>query len=228
MITILSETTKNPITKIGMMAGVCWNGDITDPEKNYRRGMDCILSEHGRTLEFPDVELVLDGYSARCIREWYTHIGGAPTRLQSSTRYVKWEGDGFMDNFVLPPSVKKAAESEDAASALKAFENSFMALLDSLEKNGAAKEDIAMFYPLGMKTKIVDKRNLRNLVEMSHQRLCSRAYWEYRHLMQDICNALSEYSEEWKWIVDNLMMPKCEVTGWCKERKSCGRKPRKD
>ena len=65
MITILPETTKNPITKIGLMAGVCWNGDTTNPEKNYKRGMDCILCEHGRTFEYPDVELIIDGYSAR-------------------------------------------------------------------------------------------------------------------------------------------------------------------
>lgn len=188
--------------------------------------MDCILCEHGRTFEYPDVELVIDGYSARCIREWYTHIGGGPTRLQSSTRYVKWEGNNFADNFVIPPSVEKAKENEEAKTCLADFEKSFMNLIDSMEKAGVPKEDIAMFYPLGMKTKIVDKRNMRNLVEMSHQRLCTRAYWEYRKLMKDICSALSEYSEEWKWIVDNLMKPKCEVVGFCKEKKSCGRKPK--
>ena len=55
----------------------------------------------------------------------------------------------------------------------------------------------AMLLPLGMTTKSVDKRNVRNLIEMSHQRLCNRAYWEYRRLMGDICAALREYSEEW-------------------------------
>ena len=228
MITILPETTNNRITKIGFMAGVCWNGDTTNPEKNYKRGMDCILCEHGRTFEYPDVELIIDGYAARCMREWYTHIGGSPTRLQSSTRYVKWEGSSLSDNIIVPPSVEKAsAANQEASNAFQEFEKSFMNLLASMEKSGVPKEDIAMFYPLGMKTKIVDKRNMRNLIEMSHQRLCTRAYWEYRKLMKDICEALSQYSEEWKWIVDNLMKPKCEVTGFCKEKKSCGRKPHK-
>ncbi len=234
MIKILDETTKNPITKIGMMAGVCWGGNIEDPEKNYKRGMDCILSEHGRTLEYPDVEMIIDGYSARCIREWYTHIGGAPTRLQSSTRYVKWSEDGMTEKtFVTPPSVKKAAGAgTPEAAALDAakadFEKAFINLVQSAETAGVPREDIAMYYPLGMTTRIVDKRNMRNLVEMSHQRLCTRAYWEYRQLMNDICKALSEYSEEWNWVVDNLMMPKCEVVGFCKEKKSCGRRPKKD
>ena len=43
-ITILPETTKNPITLMGQRAGVCWGGNVEDPEKNYKRGMDCIIS----------------------------------------------------------------------------------------------------------------------------------------------------------------------------------------
>ena len=84
-IILLPETTKNPITLIGERAGICWGADISNKEKNYKRGLDCILSNHGRTLEYVNVEMIIDGYSARVIREWYTHIGGAPTRLQAST-----------------------------------------------------------------------------------------------------------------------------------------------
>ena len=63
---------------------------------------------------------------------------------------------------------------------------------------------------------------------MSRQRMCTRAYWEYRELFNDICKALSEISEEWKWIVDNLFKPKCEQFGYCTEKKSCGRKLKKE
>jgi thymidylate synthase (FAD) len=40
--------------------------------------------------------------------------------------------------------------------------------------------------------------------------------------------ALSEYSDEWKYMVDNYFMPKCEVSGFCTEKKCCGRKPYKE
>jgi len=93
-----------------------------------------------------------------------------------------------------------------------------------LERLGVPREDIAMLLPLGMTTKIVDKRNLRNLIEMAHQRLCTRAYWEYRKLMADIMKALSEYSEEWAFLVFNFFEPKCEVMGYCNEKKGCGRR----
>ena len=100
-ITILKETTKNPITLMGERAGICWGADISDPIKNYQRGLDCIKSGHGRVMEYVNVEMVIDGFSARVIREWYTHIGGAPTRLQASTRYINY--DNF--DYVVPPNI---------------------------------------------------------------------------------------------------------------------------
>ncbi len=220
-VTILEETSKYPITLIGKRAGVCWGSDVTDNEKNYKRGMDCIKSNHGRTLEYVNVEMVIDGYSARCLREWYTHIGGMPSRLQASTRYIDYTKNGGFD-YVIPPSIERNAEAKEK----------YIALMKSINDNCAAfekeydipREDSAMCLPLGMATKIVDKRNLRNLIDMSHQRMCTRAYWEYRQLFNDICNSLSEMSDEWKWIVDNLFKPKCEVLGYCPEKKSCGRK----
>ena len=219
-IIIIEETTKNPITLMGQRAGVCWGANIEDPEKNYKRGLDCIISGHHRVMEYVNVEMILDGYSARVIREWYTHIGGAPTRLQASTRYIKYEDF----KFVTPHTVEKNPEAK------KIYEETMKMIADNAAKLenefGIAREDAAMLLPLGMETKIVDKRNLRSLIEMSHQRMCTRAFWEYRELMRDICNALREYSEEWAYLVDNYFMPKCEVSGFCTEKKSCGRKPR--
>lgn len=220
IITILPETTKNPITLMGMRAGICWNADTSNAEKNYKRGMDCIQSKHGRVMEYVNVEMIIDGYSARVIREWYTHLGGAPTRLQESTRYID-EGDF---EYIIPQSINTVMKSQVYSEVMEKISESYK----ELQTLGVPKEDIAMILPLGMTTKIVDKRNLRNLVDMSRQRMCTRAYWEYRELFRDICNALREYSEEWSWIVDNLLHSKCDEVGYCTEAKSCGRKAKKD
>ena len=105
-ITILPETTKNPITLMGARAGCCWNANISDDEKNYKRGLDCIKSGHGRVMEYVNVEMVIDGYSAKVLREYYTHIGGSPSRLQESTRYINYsKGSGF--EYVTPNSIVK-------------------------------------------------------------------------------------------------------------------------
>lgn len=216
MIAILEETTRNPITLMGRRAGICWGADINNEEKNYRRGLDCIRSGHHRVMEYVNVEMIIDGYSARVIREWYTHIGGAPTRLQASTRYVDYKDFSY----TVPPLVK---QDPDAEAIYRQTMDAIAQACSRLEECGIPREDAAMLLPLGMATRIVDKRNVRNLIEMCHQRLCTRAYWEYRLLMEDICAALREYSEEWRYLVERYFVPKCDVAGYCTEKKSCGR-----
>lgn len=214
---IQAHTTKNPISLIGEEAGVCWGADITDTEKNYKRGLSCLSSGHGRTFEFPDVYMILDGYSARVIREWYTHIGGSPTRLQASTRYIDYE-HGFF--YVTPESIEKNEE------ALKVYDGIMSSISDGLKALvdlGITKEDAAMALPLGMTTKIVCKHNLRNLIDMSHQRMCRRAYWEYREMFYALVYALREYSDEWQYVVDTYFEPKCLYMGKCTEHNCCGR-----
>ena len=219
---ILPQTTKQPITLIGQMAGICYGADTSDEAKNYKRGWDCITSGHGRTEEFPDIYMILDGYSARVIREWYTHIGGMPTRLQASTRYIDY---GNFE-YVTPESIMV---NEDAVevyqTTMRAIANAEKFLVDELH---IPREDAAMLLPLGMTTRIVDKRNLRNLIDMSHQRMCQRAYWEYRDLFLDICRALENYSEEWFTVIDTQMEPKCEYLGYCPEKHGCGKYQRRE
>ena len=220
-ILVQSYTAKSPISMIGEEAGICWGADISNVNKNYKRGLDCLRSGHMRTAEYPQVYIILDGYSARVIRELYTHIAGGPTRLQASTRYIDYKDF----DYIIPPKIDGDAEKRSS------YENSMWSIsqnLQKLESLGAPKEDIANLLPLGMETKIVLRTNLRHLIDMSHQRLCSRAYWEFRQLMNDLMKALREYSEEWAAIVDEFFKPKCEVCGFCEERNTCGRKPTKE
>ena len=219
-ITILPETTKNPITLIGHRAGVCWGADVTDDKKNYKRGLDCIKANHGRALEYVNIETIIDGYSARVIREWYTSLGGAPTRLQASTRYIDYSDF----DYITPSSLKTDVEKDIYDNVMYVISKA----AQSLEKRGVPREDIGLMLPLGMTTKIVDKRNVRNVMDMSRQRLCSRAYWEYRELMKNYLDELSKYSEEWATLIPMIMMPKCDMLGYCPETYSCGRKPKKE
>ena len=214
-------TTKTPLQMIGESAGFCWGSNISDANKNMKRAIECIASGHGRTMEFPDIHLILDGYSARVIREFYTHIGCLPTRLQSSTRYV----DAKSFKYVTPPSIFKNEKAKQVYDETMEHIREGYAKLEEL---GVKREDAAMVLPLGMETVIVDKRNFRNLVDMAKNRMCTRAYWEYRQLMNDICEALSSYSGEWNTLIKLCMKPKCDVSGYCTESKSCGRKPKKD
>lgn len=216
---ILDTTTRNPITLIGERAGVCWGADIVDSDKNYKRGWDCIISGHGRALEYVNVEMVLDGYSARVMREWYTHIGGAPTRLQASTRYIDYHDLEYR----IPPTI---ANNPDALEDYNDIMQDIARTVERLEQFGIPREDAAMLLPLGMTTRVVDKRNLRNLIDMSRQRMCNRAYWEFRELFRDLSVALTNYSEEWGQIVNTQFAPKCMLMGHCPEKNGCGKYPK--
>ena len=211
---------------IGYYAGVCWNADTSNDEKNYKRGIDCIENEHGRTWEFPDVYAIIDGYSGKVLREWYTHIGGLPTRLQGSTRYINYSKNGGF-KYTTPPSIEN---NEEASNEWHLAMNNINKIISDLITNyNIPVEDATMLLPLAYSSKMVDKRNFRNVVDMAAQRTCSRAYWEYRnHLMKDYLEALREYSGEWKTLVDMTCKTKCEKVGFCREKKSCGRRPKKD
>ena len=223
-VVIHEETTTHPISLMGEMAGVCWDAELS-PEANLKRGNDCIDAEHGRVLEYPQVYVIIDGFSARMIRELYTHIAGGPTRLQASTRRIDYES-GF--EFVTPPSIK----AHGGEVIYEGIMTSILKGMQELDALGCPREDIALALPLGMTSKIVLRTNLRNLVDMSHQRFCSKAYWEYREFMNMLKKALYDYGDqhrkdvgvnEWACVTNRLFVPKCEYLGRCPEKKSCGR-----
>lgn len=222
MITILPQTDREPLNTIGYCAGVCWNSPVDDKEKNIKRAKSCILSGHTRTAEYPEVYCIVEGYSARCIRELYTHIIGT-TRLQSSTRYVDAKNMDVEQDFYYP-----FVANPEAAEVYKEGLTNIMQTYEKLEELGYPKEDAANILPLGMNTKIVWKINLRALMHFMNMRLCSRAYKEIRQLSNELKAELRKLSTEWEWICDNLLVPKCEAMGYCDEAKSCGREITKE
>ncbi len=219
-----SATTDEPLTDAGEFAGICWSADVTNHEKNFQRGLNCLKSGHGRVLEYPQIYLILSGWSARVIREFTRHIGGAPTYLQESTRYVNYSNFSYFT----PPKVN---DNEKAKKAYDKCMNNIIETAHFLENEcKIPKEDVANIFPLGMETKIVFRTNLRMLIDMAKVRKCSRAYHEFRELFKQIEESLSAYSDEWKYLIEEekIFKSKCEISGYCDEMKSCGRYPKKE
>lgn len=220
-ITILPQTTKDPLQLIGATAGVCYNADVSDKDKNIARALDCIKSGHGRVLEWPNIELIVEGFSAKMMREAMRHIVGTSV-LQASTRYIDYE-KGF--DVVTPPSVEK---NNDAAEVWYKAISDIKAAMGALKVLGIPKEDYTNLLPLAYESKMIWKVNLRTLINFMNMRLCSRAYWEIREFSQMLKDALSNYSEQWDYICKEFFVPKCEAVGYCTEAKCCGRKPKKE
>ena len=215
-IEIKEWTMKDPLSCMGYNAGVCWGAKL-DKDKNIARALDCIKSGHGRVEELPDVYLVIEGFSAKALRELYTHIGGSPTRLQASTRYIDYE-KGF--DVVTPPSVEN---NNDAAEVWYKAISDIKIAMGALKALGVPKEDYTNLLPLAYQSKMIWKVNLRTLVNFMNLRICSRAYWEIREFSNMLKKALMEYSPEWEIICKELFVPKCDAVGYCTEAKCCGR-----
>lgn len=223
IVQIKNVTPKNPITLIGEMIGPCYGSDISDQKKNYKRGLNAISDGHFRALEYAEVWFILNNYSARVVRELYTHIGGAPTRTQASTRYIN--ESNF--KYYVPSKIKNADKEwilDRYINTMNNIQDTYQTLID----NGISKEDAANILPLGMYTTVAIRMNARTLMTMAEQRLCNRAYIEYRELMQDLIATLSGYSEEWKTLCDIIMKCKCEKVGWCEESQCCSKYPPKE
>lgn len=226
-IELLDGTTENPLQKCGFNAGVCWGAPLDDKEKNIKRAISCIKAGHGRVMEYVDIELVISDVSARCLRELYTHIGGAPTRLQASTRYIS-EQSGF--DYYTPPKIENNIGCKQMfTDGMGTIQKVYNGLLEE----GMTKEDAANVLPLGMMSKMVWKVNLRTLINFCQQRSCTRALKEIRDLTKEIVSLLGSKNEEWAWIAENLLVPKCEQYKYindsfcfCTEQQCCGKHPK--
>ena len=223
IVIVHNETTKKPLTLAGEFAGECWGTNTSDAERNYKRGLDCLRSGHGRVLEYPQIYLILDDWSARVIREFTRHIGGAPTYVQASTRYINY--NDF--KYYTPKQIENNILAKDAYDVCM---DNIMKTLEILEKDCDIKrEDAANLLPLGMTTKICFRTNLRMLVDMAKVRKCSRAYHEFRDLFKAIEDALCLYSDEWRELIkdEHIFKCKCEINHFCDETYGCGRYPKK-
>ena len=219
-IVLLPETTKNPLELMGIAAGSAYLSPIDNPEKNRKRGKQCVLDGHGRLLEFPTVVFDADGYSIKVMREVMRHVGDGLSAVQSSSRFCK-----FADfDYVIPPKIETMPEAKEIyVEAMSQINEAYKSLLGL----GIKQEDASGVLPLNMTTRVVMKKNARNLADMSRVRLCNRAYHEFRDFMNDLIAVLRDYSEEWNELVDIIFIPKCQELGYCNESESCGKYPKK-
>ena len=225
MIKVLNYT-KNPLMEIGKAASICYDSITLEEiianaktKKAIGIAKHCLNSGHTRVAEFADVTLLIDAYSARVIREFYTHVIGT-SRVQASTRYIKYKDLKF--GYYVPNSIKKNKEAK------LIYDDCMDNILDSysrLLELGIPQQDAANVLPLGHNTTIVCKINLRALMHMFEVRTCTRAYEEYRKLMKELKDVVKNLDEQWLFLCEKHFKTKCEKMMYCDEGQTCGRFP---
>ena len=108
-ITILPETTKNPITLMGQRAGVCWGGNVEDPEKNY---LEEIQVQEQREWDFEYVHLKTGE------KRWFHNIAMG-SEVNGKKKYILVMSDRTSDrkmNQALSEAVRAAETANKAKS----------------------------------------------------------------------------------------------------------------
>lgn len=210
--------TQNPLTTIGANASYCYNTKLKDENHARRIAEKVINAGHGRNLEFADLTLHISGVSARMMRELGRHIIGT-SYVQASTRYINYNNFEYFT-----PLNMSVQQYEIYKHTMDVIQENYKKLKDLKTPN-----DITGYLlPLAMETEVVFKLNARALDHLASMRICTRALAEFRDFMKELKKAIiSLQDEEWTWLANNLMKPKCLKQGFCDEEYSCGLIPKK-
>ena len=198
----LIQQTPNPIETIAKIASICYDSDPKNPAKLVQH-----LYKNGHHSVFEHIYFTfkIEGISRACSHQLVRHRHCSFT--QRSQRYCSENGFGV----VLPETI----ESMDD---LGGFDN-FIGLVDAhyeeLQARGVPNEDARYVLPNACATSLYLSCNLRELIHIANERLCSRAQWEIRELAR---NMVSLVDPELKF----MLVPKCK-SGWIICNSPCGK-----
>ena len=182
----LVQKTKNPVEVIAKIASICYDSDPANPmglvKHLYRNG-------HHSVFEHAFFTFKISGISRACSHQLvrYRHC----SFTQRSQRYCS--EDNF--KFVTPPDVDYEYDS-----AMFSANDYYMELVEK----GIPREDARMVLPNACETELYLSCNLRELLHMANERLCTRAQWEIREVVRAMVDLVDE---DLKF----MLVPKCQT-----------------
>lgn len=220
-----ARTCYNAGSPVDMWFDVC--NIATDKKKNL---IDKVFkSGHLSTSEHAYFTFAIEGISRACSHQLVRHRHCSFS--QQSQRYVeiKEKQGELYDLLHCFPTDEKIAKMKEMAEKyfVDVNDNNYYGYVHCLwqyalrVENEEKPEDARNSLPNATKTNIVVSMNLRELIHLCNERLCTRAQGEIRQLVKEM---VAQVLKDEKWLKPYLV-PKCEQNGICFEHKSCGRKP---
>ena len=184
----LIQQTPNPIETIAKIASICYDSDPKDPLKLvkhlYRNG-------HHSVFEHIYFTFKIEGISRACSHQLVRHRMCSFT--QRSQRYCS--EDGF-------ESVTPRPINESVERYFRAAREDAEYWYDILQHNGVPNEDARYVLPNACATSLYLSCNLRELIHIANERLCSRAQWEIRELVEQMVSLVDPK-------LQFMLVPKC-------------------
>lgn len=219
----LISTTQNLLDILFTGARTCYNaGSPIDmfeevnnipSDKKLKLINGCIKSNHQSILEHSQFTFAIEGVSRTLTHQLVRHRHCSFS--QQSQRYVNLE-DTF--DYVTPKALQDEGDLQGYFT--ECMQQAYESYTELINK-GVKPEDARAVLPNACCTNIVITLNLRSLIHLCNERLCTRAQLEIRQLVQLM---VKEVLKENEWLKPYLQ-PKCESFGYCPEHKGCGRKP---
>ena len=183
----LIQATPNPVETIAQIASICYDSDPKDPMKLVQH---LYKGGHHSVFEHIYFTFKIEGISRACSHQLVRHRHCSFT--QRSQRYCS--EDGF--EYVTPPSMD-----------IGLFWNEMTELQDWYEYHqkihGVPNEDARYILPNACATSLYLSCNLRELIHMANERLCTRAQWEIRDLVKAMCKLVDPK-------LQFMLVPKCQ------------------
>ena len=182
----LIQATPNPVETIAQIASICYDSDPKDPIKLVQH---LYKGGHHSVFEHIYFTFKIEGISRACSHQLVRHRHCSFT--QRSQRYCSEDGFGY----VVPPSM--------LSTYFDSHIDDLRDLYQRYQRLGYPNEDARYLLPNACTTSLYLSCNLRELIHMANERLCSRAQWEIRDLVKAMCKLVDPK-------VQFMLVPKCQ------------------
>lgn len=190
-VTLIQQTEK-PIEFISKIASICYDSHPTNKQAMVKH---LYMNGHHSPFEHVYFTFKIEGISRACSHQLVRHRLAAIT--QRSQRYC--EENAF--EYVTPYDIKLGGSTKEKYEDLMQDINKLYC--EMIHLCDVKKEDARFLLPNACTTEMYFSCNLRELIHIANERLCSRAQWEIREVVQKMVDLVDP---DLKW----MLVPKCE------------------
>lgn len=213
----LIQATPNPIEIIAQIAPICYDSNPKNP-----LGLVKHLYQNGHHSVFEHIYFTfkIEGISRACSHQLVRHRHCSFT--QRSQRYCS--EDGF--RMVIPITIDDEQACGNRFDAYNDAMTEIKHCYADLTRYGVPNEDARYILPNACATELYLSCNLRELIHIANERLCSRAQWEIRDIVKEMVGLVDPE-------LQFMLVPKCK-SGWIICNNKCGKEdvksgePKKD
>ena len=182
----LIQATPNPVETIAQIASICYDSDPKNPMALVKH---LYAGGHHSVFEHIYFTFKIEGISRACSHQLVRHRHCSFT--QRSQRYCS--EDGF--DYVIPYTVPTVDMEYHMERVREWYEN--------YQAHDVPNEDARYILPNACATSLYLSCNLRELIHMANERLCTRAQWEIRELVREMCKLVDPQ-------LQFMLVPKCK------------------